>query len=557
MAGGKETPRQKMIGMMYLVLLAMLAMNVSKEVLNSFILIDDALSNTNENFGKKIQANYAEFDKQMLIDENKTKPWKIKADKAHKASSDMIKYIQDTKKQVIAFTEGHEANFGSIEAVPDSMWLLKNLNAKDNYDKPTEMMIGPNEAAPKEGDYTAVDLHLKLQKFIDEMNEVLGEEGRKQVTIPLNFDEIKESDGRMVSWEIGNFYHIPLAAVVTNLSRFESEVRNAEADVLKYLLGKISGEDFSFDRLDVRVVPRTDYVVMGDSFVAEVVIAASNSTKPPQLRVGSDIDTAGAVSEWTVTNELEGAVKEQRVQVDGSGVASYRFKPTSEGEVTWGGFLEVLKPGSTDDYEKRPFKHSFIVAKPSLVISPTAVNVFYKGVDNPVDISVSGIASSKLQPSISGGTLKKVGDGKYIVRANNSVRKAKISVSAKMGDGSTKNFGDMEFRVKSLPIPNPYVAGVEGQGEVNLALLKSTPKVFATLKDFLFEVTYNVVSFELIATVDGRKKIAKSNSANISGEMKQIIGNQRRGDLVTFQSIKAVGPDGNPVLLSPVVITVK
>lgn len=535
----------------------MMAMNVSKEVLNSFILIDGALSNTNENFGKKIQAYYGEFDKQMLIDEEKTKPWKLKADKVDKASKELIEYIQQTKKQVIAFTEDHEATFGSIEAVPDSMWLIKNLNAKDNYDKPTQLMIGPDETKPKEGDYTAADLHIRMQNFIDEMNGVLGAEGQKQVTIPINFDKVREADGHMVSWEIGNFYHIPLAAVVTNLSRFESEVRNAEADVMKYLLGKISGEDFSFDRLGVKVVPRTDYVVMGDSFVAEVIISASNSTKAPVLQVGSDIDTTGSVSEWSVVNELEGTAKEQRIQVDGNGVASYRFKPTSEGEVTWGGFLNVLKPGSTDEYEKRPFKHSFIVAKPSLVVSPTAVNVFYKGVDNPVDISVSGIASSKLQPSISGGTLRKVGDGKYIVRANNSSREATITVSAKMGDGSTKNFGNMKFRVKSLPIPNPYVAGVEGQGEVNLALLKSTPKVFATLKDFLFEVQYNVVSFELIATVNGRKKIEKSNSANITGAMKTIIGAQRRGDVVLFQSIKAVGPDGNPVILSPVAITVK
>lgn len=539
MAGAKETPRQKMIGMMYLVLLALLAMNVSKEVLNSFILIDEALTNTNKNYAGKVDGTYSEFEKQMSVDPVKTRPWYTKASTVKQIADETVKYIQDLKREVIWKTDGLEAEYASYEEVPDSLWLLKNIKNKDNYDAPTELLVGPEATAPREGEYSAVELKGKLQAFKDACEKALGPKGQQEVSIPMKFESSKNASGVVENWESTNFYHIPQAAVVTNLSRFEAEVRNAEADVMNWLLSNISAADFKFDTLAVKVLPNTDYVVLGDSFKADVIVAAYSTTQNPRLTVGKDIDTTGTMDEWGIVDAVDTA----RVHIK-DGVASYKYKPTSEGEVTWGGFIQMLKPGSEDEYVKYPFKHSFIVAKPSLVVSPTKMNVFYRGLENPVDISVSGMASSKLQATMSNGSLSKKPDGTYIAKPG-SGDKCIISVSAKMDDGSTKTFGTMEFRVKRVPPPAPKIAGVGPEGgKVSKVQMQNVNKVFATMEDFLFDLRFNVVSFELLAYYQGTPRVLKSNNANFTNEMQQIINQQRPGNRLFFQNIFAVGPDG-------------
>lgn len=552
MAGGKETPRQKMIGLMYLVLMAMLAMNVSKEVLDSFILIDGALENGKNNTKGQNDLVYAKFAQQMQMDEAKTKKWNDKAQEVKKLASEMAQYVEDTKRNVIYFTEGMNKEFPeTFKDVPeeaDSLFLIQNFPSKDNYDWPTNVMIGSDVANLKDGEYTALDLHNRLQAYVDQLKAIIGTKGQQEVSIPMSFDDVKQPDGTFESWEAGNFYHIPIAAVVTTLTRMEADVRNAEADVLSYLLAQIDGATFKFDSIAAIPIPNTDYVIQGDSFTSEIIAAAFSTTSNPQIELGTDIDTAGkAMADWKVINPITSGLSIE------NGAGRYAVKASSTGEKTWAGFVKVLKPGTTDEYLSYPFKHSYIVAKPALVVSPTKMNVFYRDVENPVSVSVSGIAESRLKVSCSNGSIIKK-DGGYIVKPG-SGNTAKIKVSATMEDGTTKSFGEMEFRVKSVPPPKAMFAGIKGSGESTKAQVANTDRVFAIMENFDFELKFDVVGFDVIGVVGG--KIAKASSSNnkISGQQKNILKKLTSGSMVTIDNIRVRGPGGLKKL-DPIVITI-
>lgn len=550
MAGGKETPRQKMIGMMYLVLLAMLAMNVSKEVLDSFILINDALDTTNANFEAKNNTSYTEFANQMAVNPDKVREWNAKAERVKKLSDDMDDYIENLKRLVIYESQGYAGEFPEMASVPDSLWNIVNFKSKDTYDKPTSILIGSEPGSPKEGENTAVEFHQKLEEFKTEMEKILGPAGQKRVAIGISFEKIKQADGTFQEWEAGNFYHLPVAAVVTNFTRFQADVRNTEADVLNYLLSNIGKSDFKFNKLEVKVIPNSDYIVQGDSFRAEVFVAATDTTQAPVFEVGEGFDTTGG------TFKITKPVDETRVRVeDGKGV--YAFKPGNTGEFSWGGVLKVKKPGTADQYNEYPFTHSFIVAAPSLTVAPTAMNVFYRGLDNPVQVAVSGIADSKLKVSMTNGSITKSSDGKGYIAKPGSGQDCEVKVLAEMADGSTKDFGSMKFRVKKVPSPIGMFAGIKGTGKAPLAQLKANSKVYALLEDFVFDgVKFNVTGFELSGLVNGDFRTARSNSSQVTGPMQNIINAQVRGGKIFVENIKAVGPDGDERNIGGVTITI-
>ena len=548
MAGGKETPRQKMIGMMYLVLLAMLAMNVSKEVLDSFILINDALDKTNSNFEAKNESSYAEFSNQMMVNADKVREWNNKAQRVKELSNEMDNYIQDLKQKVIYETQGYGSDYPEISEVPDSLWNIKNFKTKDNYDIPSRILIG-DAGNLKEGEFTATEFHAKLQSFKDEVNSILGARGQEAVRIGIEFDEVKQPDGTMQSWEAGNFYHLPVAAVVTNFTRFQANVRNTEADVLNYLLSNIGKTDFKFNKLEVKVI-QPGYVVQGDSFRAEVFVAATDTTQDPLFEVGTKFDTSGG--EFKIT---EAAPAENISVEDGKGI--YKFKASNTGEFTWGGVLKVKKPGSTDEYVEYTFDETFIVASPSLTVSPSAMNVFYRGLKNPVQVAVSGIADSKLKVSMTNGTITKAPDGNGYIAQPGAGLESEIKVMAEMADGSTKDFGASKFRVKKVPNPVGMFAGIKGTGKAPLAQLKANDKVYALLEDFVFDgVRFQVTGFELSGLVNGEFRNARSNSAKVTGPMSNIIGAQVRGGKIFVENIKAVGPDGDERNIGGVTITI-
>ena len=547
MAGNKLPPRQKMIGMMYLVLTALLALNVSKDILDAFIVVNDGLEKTAANFSDKIEAQHAAFDKAYLENKVKVGPFYDDAKKIEELSNELFDYIKMTKAEVIFHTEKLESieqAYGKDEFGFDTLINLANCASKDNYDIPSHVLGVAEPALPKEGEYTARELKNRLTIFRDELLKYVkgGSSLEQSLNATFNFEDRADASGTMNNWESYNFYHTPLAATITILSSIQSDVRNAESDLVKQLFANVDASSFKFNVVEAAVIPYSNYVIQGDSFKASIFIAAYDDTKNPEIIVGTEIDS----SSWEVGGEL--------LEIDVvKGKGRLRVKTSAEGEFTWKGVIKLKAPnGEVNSY---PFATTYNVAKPSMVVSATKMNVFYKGVDNPVSVSVPGFTADKVKPSISTGSMSKgKGAGNYIVRVKKGI-KAIINVTVTAPDGSTKRIGKgVEFRLKNLPDPVPYVAQKTGSAVMSKARLGAASSVKANMDNFDFDLKVKVRSFVFSTTVSGALLEEKVKGSKIPAKIKNIIKKSKRNSKVYFENIEVKMPDGSTRMLGPVSI---
>ncbi|MEM9023633.1 MAG: GldM family protein, partial [Bacteroidota bacterium] len=495
--------------------------------------INDSMEITNANFEANNAHTYQQFDKAKLNDPVKAMKWWQRAQDVKALADELDAYIDELKREVVKATDG------LTEASPDSAYILKNVNSKDNYDIPTQVMIGSEPATPKDGPWTALELGKKLRDYEANLKDKLGPELVDEVNLGLEQKKIRQPDGKMETWENGNFFHIPLAAVVTNLTKIQADVRNAEAEVIKALLSNISATDFKFDTLAAKVIPNTNYLILGDTFRADVFVAAFSSTQDPKMAVTTGWDTT----------KTESDLDSSGITFD-RGVAKWKFAPKAEGLVEWGGVIKVKKPDNT--FAAYPFNSAFMVAKPTLVVSPTAMNVFYRGLGNPVEVSVPGVPTEKLEISITNLVSKSGSKGKLEVKPGKG-KECVVSVSAEI-NGKKQSFGKQTFRVKNVPDPKPYFAGVSAQGNVPLKKLKAARGVLAKMENFEFDLKFNVVSFTMSATVKGKVVDQKSRGAAVTSDMKKLIAALRPGQKLYIERIKAKGPDGTVRDLGTIVL---
>lgn len=530
MGGGKLPPRQKMIGMMYLVLTALLAMNVSKDILDAFVLINEGLEVTNANFKNKNENIYAAFDKAKMNDPIKVTPYWKKSQQAKRLADELDQHLEDLKKFLIRETDAKE---DSSEFETDSIRLRAddskyNVGSKDNYDIPTNILIG-EPASPKEGPNTAKELKEKIKLFREDLINLIEDPAtRASMNIGLNTEDFgNNASGDYETWETGWFYHVPLAAVITALSKIQSDVRNAEGDIIKTLYQNISADDFKFDTLAAKVIPSSKIVFVGEEYRADVIVAAYSTTVDPILEIGK-------VDSGVVKNPDTTGVSISR------GIATFATKPRAEGKVDWGGVIKIKKPDGT--YQPYPFSESYMVMKAALVVSPSSMNLFYRGVDNPVEIAVPGVAPEKIKVSMTNGSISG-SKGVYKVQPGKD-KECVISVSADM-DGKIQRFGEKKFRVKNVPDPKASFAGSFG-GTVQLTQLKAAKAMIAKLENFEFEgVRFDIMSYDVSAVLKGNLVTKSIKGANVSDDLKQIINNLKSGNKFYFENIKAKGPDGS------------
>jgi gliding motility-associated protein GldM len=506
---GKETPRQKMIGMMYLVLTALLALNVSDEVLNAFKLVNDGLETTTSNFATTNKITYGAFEAAMKNNPGKTKPFYDKALLAQKYTSDLNKYVEDLKKEFLETGGGIDEQTGDI------------VQRKD-IDISAQIMI--NQGKGKELKTRILDTRKKLL-------DLVAEKDRPNFNFSLNaVDPGPDKEGTVKTWESSIFEGTPLTAANTLLSKIQNDIKNAEADVVSYLLKSVDATDFKFDQLNAVVVAPTSYVLVGQQYEADVFLTAYDSKQAPEIVVGGR----------TLTTE--------------EGKGKYRVVPTSEGMVKWGGVIKVKSPdGTSKDYK---FESEYQAAKPSATISADKMNVFYIGVDNPVSISAPGIAKTKLRPTLQGDGTITGSNGSYTVRVTKP-GKVMVTVSGEISKGEYKTLGGMEYRVKRVPDPVAKVGGMMS-GNMSAGQLRSQKGVFAVLDNFDFDLKFNVKRFDLIvirARQDPQRLM--SNGAALTPEMVTALNGLGPKDKVFFSEIIAAGPDGTNRKLNDVVINVQ
>ncbi|MEQ8909107.1 MAG: gliding motility protein GldM [Vicingaceae bacterium] len=544
MAGGKLSPRQKMIGMMYLVLTALLAMNVSKDILNAFVTVNDGLEKTKRNFKDKNDDQYSRFE--ASYNENKEKVGKNwnQAQTVRSEANAVIDYIDQIKVEIIAGVEPSipkDQIMGKNEFGEDTILNLMNVKVKDNYLVPTEILVGGDNANPKSGEYSALEIKSRLESFRDKMTNMLPAESAlsKAITETFQFEEKRNASGVVENWPSYNFYGVPTAATLTLLTKMQTDVRNAESDVVKYLYADVDAASFKFNKLEAAVISPSNYVITGDTFRAQVFLAAFDSTQNPKIKIGERLDTN--------TNEIVGDTLPLEIK-DGKGYLKIPAKTV--GEYNQAGVIQIKNP-STKEYNPYYFDFDYKVASPSTTISATAMNVFYIGVDNPVDISAAGVPKDKVQASITNGNISKAKDG-WVVKVKKP-GKAVVNVAATI-EGERKNMGNMEFRVKRIPTPVPEIAG-KSSGAVNKNRLANTTGIIAKMENFEFDVRVVVDSYMFTyVAANGLSREIPVKGPRFTGEVKNIINRLKPGSRVTFENIKAKMPDGELRKLPPVVL---
>lgn len=359
----------------------------------------------------------------------------------------------------------------------------------------------------------------------------------KAVQVTYDMPDIQESDLK-VSWAAGNFSHKPLAAVITILSKLQGDVRNTESSVVSYLLSKIGSKDIKVNHIEAIVTSPSNYVFVGDTFRAKVLLAAYDTTQIPDVYYSLEYDS--------INKKLTGQV-DKAITKNGRGLID--IHATKEGEHTYHGILSIKGPaGDTLSY---PWKTSYTVAHSSVTVSPTKMNVFYIGVDNPVSISAPGVPSGDIKPSIAGGRISKSKDG-WTVRVTRP-GKASVSVSAEI-DGKSKNLGKAEFRVKRIPNPVPYVGGTTGSSTIKLIQIQHTIMVNAKMENFDFDVAVQVVGFDFSTPIHGVLFEDKSRNRYFTKKMKDVINQAKRGQKMYFENIRVKMPDGTVRKVAPVTL---
>ena len=498
MAGGKETPRQRMIGILYLVLLGLIALDVPENLLDSFKNISDSLNASKKNVQVGITNTFDAFEKTKLKDEpERAKKPHEDALKAKQLADQLDGYIESLKNKMISETGGISEATGDYEG-------------RENLDESVDLMVERRK--------NAYDLHKKIDSTREALLALVDAKDRSGMNLPLQAVPPKQRAGfPNKDWERANFGEgIPMGAAMTALIKIQADAKNSENEVVKKILGKVDQAVVNLDKFQAVAVAPTSYVLVGQPYTAQVFLTASDSHSNPDIAVdGSKLPTEG-------------------------GVGKYNGSTGSEGMHTWVGTIRVKQTdGSFKEYKTAP--QTYQVARPSAVVSPDKMNVLFIGVGNPVSVSAPGIPKEKLHVSISNGSLSGSA-GKYIATVN-APGDATITVSGDVG-GKTTVLGSTLFRIKRIPDPKAQFAGKSG-GSTSSANLKAQDRLFAKLENFYFDIKFDVVRFTMYIIKPRQDAIIlNSSGSELTPAMKSALNSIGPGSKIIFGNIMATGPGG-------------
>jgi len=547
------SPRQRMINMMYLVLTALLALNVSKEVLNSFFEVNQGIERTTTNFSLKNSETYAAFDNAA---ENNPEKYQEVRDKAYlikKNADELVVFIKEMQYDLVLLADGKvflgpdngfkdedgelikekaiTVSWNSLTADQKTM-SIGELNAKDDRNSSGDLFYNNKRKKNR-----ATDLKKQIQDYQSFLINLVDDQSLIN-NINLVCDVSNKGSGKKKqSWEEYNFLDMPSVGALTILSKIQSDLRNIEADVINYLKRDIDAKSLKFTSAEGIQIPKTNFVLRGDSFRAEIFITAKNENQNPDIYVG-DYDSLGG-GKYEMKG-VEGVDYEIVKVINGKGMFAKRT--TSEGSKKWGGLIAMKTETGTKFY---PFDGEYLVAAKTAIVSPTKLLILYAGLEaiggNPIKVSVPGYTASEITPRMSNGTLKieKKSEGMYSAFPNKNAKSAVVTLYANV-DGSQTKMGEVKFKVRKTPPAAPVVRSVDANGLCDRSILK-TEIVQATLDNFLFDgLKYMVTSFKLSGSYKGAPASdEQKNGMGFTPKMQGIITNSASGSTINITKIRA------------------
>ncbi|MDP4710469.1 MAG: gliding motility protein GldM [Saprospiraceae bacterium] len=494
-----KEPRQLMINLMYLVLTALLALNVSAEVMNAFFTLDKGIKNSNDIVQNTNQTILNNIQKQaQAYDNDQNKAFLAAASQAEDLTEELVAYVEAIK------TELYEAAGGDDPKHPGQPKRIKDK------DVTTRMFVGDTGANNGKG----FELEKKIRDTRDVLLQLVDNDPSLAESIPLKIDETALEKSGAKSWTDYNFKQMPVAAVFPLLTKIQNDAKASATAILNHFLGKVSGEEIKFDAFEPVISARKGYIIRGETYNADIFLSAYSTSAGDNTRIS--------------VNGANLPVKD--------GKAVYNASPDAIGAKKYNVKIDVTNPltGEIKSYAK---EFEYEVGERSVAVSADKMNVFYIGVDNPVSVSAAGISSNELSVSIDGGggTIKKVGSNNFVVNVTNP-GDATINVA---GGGMRDS---KLFRVKRIPNPEARLSNSNG-GNMGSGEFKAQAGVGAFLDNFDFDAKCSVVGYELVyAAKRADVVIVENEGARYTDASQKLVAMAKPGDTYYFNNVRASCP---------------
>lgn len=509
------SPRQRMINLMYVVLTAMLALNVSSDVLDGFHKVHESVNKSNEIVDRQ---NMAALDKLA----------RIAAENPQKAAAAYSGALDVSR------------NAARLYNTIDSLKLLIAIKADGKKGDPNHLQAAEDLEAASVVMLNPIDrngerLREDIVEFESLLIETLKNDSVKSQSVKrLLSTDITDGEGE--AWEERKFHNQPAVAAMTMLSQLQNDIKIAEGETLRELLLSVDANDVRVNELSAFVVPHSQIVMRGQQYSADIMLAAVDTTDRPTITI----------------NGVE--------LTDGGN--TYSVPATTAGFNEYTGELTLHNPDGS--WQSFPFAGSFNVIEPMATVSPTMMNVLYAGIDNPLSISVPGVPQNDIAVSASNATLTRKGN-EWIARPADVSRDVEIKVSATI-DGVTSPVATQKFRVRRLPDPSPYLIYTDAEGHTQnykggrpLAkhLLNTVPGIGAAIDDGILDIAFTVNSFETVFFDSmGNAMVEISDGPRFSQRQKDALRRLNRGKRFYISRIKATGPDGITRDIAPLEVIV-
>ena len=486
MALPKE-PRQKMINIMYLVLTALLAINISAEILNAFKTINDSLEKTNGTVKASTQQIFESLTEKMTEDATREKAtiWQPKAKEVTDQTTLVYTFIDGLKKDLLAQSKGD-----------------------DDQNTTTRILV-------KEGKGQQL-----LKMLTDYKMNVLKDSAIRaefEKSLPISLEMPKSMNSNKKTWEEGYFYMAPTVGALSILSKFQNDLRNAENKLVTFCHEQVGKVELRFDAFEAIVGQSSRYLMPGQELEITAGLGAFSRSKLPTVTINGS-----------------------NVALNEKGMAIYKTTATGTGSRTIN--VTVAFTDQDGKAQTRTIPVEYTVGSANASIALDKMNVLYIGVDNPITIAASGGGDDKIRAEIvgGGGQLIRQGAGKYIGRVGQITDNCMINVYV-----DNKLVGASQFRVQALPEAQAYVGGRQSGEQVTAGEFRSQAGVGAGIKNFPFDLKYNVVSYTFTCDTDDDIVTIPVQGAAFQGPVRTAINQQvKAGRMVTIEEIKVKGPDG-------------
>lgn len=498
-----NSPRQKMINLMYLVFIAMMALNVSSEVLDGFELVENSLRASTDNSTKRNEQVMANLDRAYEANAEKAGEWYNKGIDVKNQSDELFDYIDELKLRIVQGADGKEGD-------------VNDVKQKDNLEAASRVMLAPVVGEGKR-------LKERLELYREKMSLFVSDPAKKAMFESLLSTEVPRKAGIISgSWEATLFENMPVAAAITLLTKMQNDVRYVEGEVLSTLITNVDEGDYRVNKIEALVIPKSQIVTSGTPYQAQLVLAAVDSTRRPEYFLnGRKLD-----NEWITLS---------------SGVGEHQIKG------------EIVADGQTYTYSA-----NYSVTASTATIAPVLMNFLYESIDNDMEIAMAGVPSGAVTAKLSGhGSIVKKPEGNHIWTVKGLDRtispEVEVILSGNMG-GSTIT-QSKKFTVRPLPPPLPFITYKDANGTTRKFKGGVIPRrnlveasgIQAAVDDGLLDIPHQVTSFTL-TYVDGMGNHIPevSNSGEFTQRQKDLIRNIARGKRFHINNVKVLDPGGKP-----------